>query len=34
MMTNIILQELAEDVWNNGEGWEYPKDSDCSLHIC
>jgi len=29
-----LIQELAEEVWNKGEGWQYPLDSDCSLHIC
>jgi len=29
-----LIQELAELVWNKGEGWQYPKDSDCTLHIC
>jgi len=29
-----LIQELAEDVWNKGEGWQYPVDSDCTLNIC
>jgi len=29
-----LIQELAEDVWNKGSEWEYPIDSDCTLHIC
>lgn len=30
----LLIQELAVDVWNRGEGWKYPDDSDCTLHIC
>jgi len=30
----LLIQELAVDVWNKGYGWQYPDDSDCSLHIC
>ena len=28
------LQEIAQDVWANGSGWEYNSDGDCDLSMC
>jgi len=28
------LQEVAQEVWNNGAEWNYPSDGSCNLSMC
>jgi len=28
------IQEVAQEVWNDGNGWDYPTDGSCNLSMC
>ena len=30
----LILQDVAQEVWNNGDGWDYATDGTCNESIC